>query len=167
MEGVDPMNVGPGGRVRKIWDDPGPRDVPARSCHCSLRIVTEPATIDRRKGESKRVIAHDLLPGDVVVGVHERRDEGSCHCDVFFTVLRKLPETEYPCRIGARVSHYGQQWHRAHMGGTATVIGVEGPYSDGSYEYTVHGVRDFSRRSDPGNPEDTIYTWSSRTASRV
>ena len=162
MEGTDPTNVRPGGRVRKIWDDLGARDVPARSCHCSYRVVTEPVTVDSRKGESKRVIAHDLLPRDVVVEVHERGDEGGCHCDVYFSVLREPSETGHPYRIGTRVSHYGQQWHRTRMGGTATVIGLEGPYPDGSYEYTTHGVRDFSRRSSLDNPEDTIRTWSSR-----
>lgn len=159
MEGIDLMAVRSGERVRKIWDDLGGKDVPARSCHCSYRVVTETATA--KSGDRKRVIAHDLLPGDVIVGVHARQDEGDCHCDVYFTVLREPSEAEHPLRIGTRVSHYGQQWHREHMGGTATVIGLEGPYPDGSYEYTVHGVRDFSRQSGPDNPEDTIRTWSS------
>lgn len=165
MEGIDPTAVRPGERVRKIWDDLDGRDVPARSCHCSYRVVTETSTT--KSGGRKRVIAHDLLPGDVIVGVHERQDEGGCHCDVFFTVLREPSRTEHPCRIGTRVSHYGQKWHRAHMGGTATVTGAEGPYSDGSYEYTVHGVRDFSRRSGPDNPEDAVHTWSSVATRRV
>lgn len=76
-----------------------------------------------------------------------------------------MREPEHPFAPGTRVYHVSQQWHRKHMGGTASVVTSEGPYLDGSYEYTVQAGVDFSRRTGPENPETRPTRWNS-TATR-
>lgn len=68
---------------------------------------------------------------------------------------------EHPYPDGTRVYHAGQQWHRSHMGGTASVVSSEGPYHDGTYEYEVMAGVEFSRRTGPDNPEVRATRWSS------
>ncbi|MEV6840273.1 hypothetical protein AB0N17_38245 [Streptomyces sp. NPDC051133] len=69
--------------------------------------------------------------------------------------------TGHPLPIGTRVSHINQQWARSLPDGTATVIGREGPWPDGSWEYQVHAARDFSRQPGPDNPESRTTGWPS------
>lgn len=74
---------------------------------------------------------------------------------------------EHPYPAGTRVYHAGQQWHRAHMDGTAHVVDSKGPYSDGSYEYDVLAGEDFSRQTGPDNPETRRTWWSSMVTAKV
>lgn len=164
MSGIDPTSVKAGDVVRRVWDDVTPEDDLKNSCHCSYLVeVTNRAGKGER--ESKRVIAHDLRAGDVVVAVEPRGDEPGCHCDVYFHVRRL--HTGAPLAIGTRVSHVNQQWHRNHMGGTATVYGSEGPYSDGSYEYDVMAGEDIARRTGADNKEIRPTRWSSLAVRKV
>jgi len=66
----------------------------------------------------------------------------------------------HPLPVGTRVRHYGQQWPAARQG-TATIIAVKGPYTDGTWEYQVRATVDFSRRPGPDNPETRTAWWSS------
>ena len=68
---------------------------------------------------------------------------------------------KHPLPKGTRVYHSSQQWHRPHMGGTAHIVGVSGPYNDGSYEYDVMAGVHFSRRTGEDNPETRETRWSS------
>ncbi|UNZ20584.1 hypothetical protein [Streptomyces sp. 891-h] len=66
----------------------------------------------------------------------------------------------HPLPVGTRVRHIGQQWHAACKG-TATIREIEGPYSDGAYEYRVLATEDFSRRPSLDNPETRETWWAS------
>lgn len=74
---------------------------------------------------------------------------------------------DHPWPIGTRVYHVGQEWHRTHMGGTATVEDFYGPLRDGSYEYKVRTGEDFSRRTSKENPETRECQWSSFAVRKV
>lgn len=164
QDGIDPTEVKVGDVVRRVWDDLVPGEDPCESCHCAYRVEVGDHN-GHGKRRTVRVIAHDLRAGDVVTGVHTRTDGRGCHCDRYFTVNRLM--TGAPFAIGTRVRHSGQQWHRDEMGGTATVYGSEGPYSDGSFEYDVMAAEYFSRATGADNPEIRPVRWSSLATRKV
>lgn len=63
----------------------------------------------------------------------------------------------HPITYGTPVRHSSQQWARA---ATATIVGSDGPYTDGSYEYLVRTGKDFSRPLGPDNPPVRFTWWS-------
>jgi hypothetical protein len=67
----------------------------------------------------------------------------------------------HPLPVGARVSHINQQWASGLPDGTATILGREGPWPDGSWEYQVRAALDFSRQPGPDNPESRTTWWPS------
>lgn len=87
MKGIDPLNVEAGDVITEAWDEDGD----SSSCHCAFRVEVKKGDTTPPDGTAgKRVIAHDLKAGDVIRKVASRDDEGGCHCDRYFIVIRTL-----------------------------------------------------------------------------
>ena len=147
--------------IDEIMDDITEGEKPFDSCHCAIKASADPYKTQSGELEEVRVLTHALLPGDVILKKEAQTEEDECHCDYWWTVSRPVTVGVHPLPIGTRVCHQGQQWHRSHMGGTATVVGVYGPLRDGTFEYRVMAGVEFSRQTDGDNPEERLTDWSS------
>lgn len=158
---VDANILEVGDFVDEILDNLIEGENPSESCHCAIVASADPHKVQKGPLRELRVLTHDLLPGDVILGKQGKSEDCDCHCDYWWTVSRVDRPGIHPLAMGTRVYHQSQQWHRAHMGGTGTIVGIYGPRGDESFDYRVMTGVDFSRRIGPNNPEDRLTDWDS------
>lgn len=62
---------------------------------------------------------------------------------------------------GDRIMHRAQMFAYSHVGGTAVVVEVLGPYHDGAYEYVVDACEEFANFPSADNPMTRRTQWAS------